>query len=250
MSVPVSGYRGTQVFNNGVMQDIGMADASYADYLFMMGGDVAATLWFLKEIGITPPGMPNSTTVLSQTQSVLQDPVLQPAQTNIYQVYTTPVFISVSGVLYINVSNEITTGAQPWFILWMKRQDKWIKILQVMGTNGVAALNGTLPVQANNTYKITATNLIAGRSKMNWYQNTPPVLSAPTIGFLNNVVTINHTLTGVNAPKIQWRKKNSDWLWQPYTFPFIKPSGSYTFQARALKQGYNDTNATIDLIFP
>lgn len=249
MSVPVSGYRGTQVFNGGVMVDIGMPDATYADYLSMMGGDVAATLWFLRETGITPPGMPNSTTVLNQTQSVLQDPILQPSLTNVYQIFTSPMFISISGVLYIRAENEVTTGLQPSFILWMKR-DKWVKILTVVGTNGVAFLNGTLPVQANNTYKITATNLIVGRSKINWYQNTPPVLAPPTINASGNVVSINHAITGVNAPKIQWRKKNAGWVWQPYTLYFQKPSGSYTIEARALRSGYNDTNAIAEVIIP
>lgn len=253
MSVPITGYRGTQVFTTGAMQDIGLADATYADYLALMGGDVAATLAWLKDLAITPPGIPTpSVSVpLNQTQSVVQDPVLQPAQANVYQIYISPFFIAGFGPISILASNEVTTGLQPYFILWMKGSSKWIKITQAQGTNGVASVSGIFLTQGG-TYKITATNLIVGKSKVTWYQGTPPVLAAPTItrwpSVTGNTVVISHALTAQNAPKIQWRKKNSDWVWQPYSGPFTKPSGSYTLEARALKIGYNDTNATAESI--
>lgn len=255
MSTPSTGYRGTQVTgNNGLMENFMTADAVYTDYLNVMGGDVAATLAWLRDLGITPSGTPVPTVAspLSATNSVVQDPGLQPGIVNIYQnvaITFTPV---LNGHVYIAANNEIVTSPQPTLKVFNITSPKAIPVIYVAGQYGTAQVSN-FPYTKYARYRIIAGNMIVGKSKITYYQSDAPVLNAPAIVNTNGVISITKPTTPLGQQylylKVEWRKKDSNWLWQPYVGPFTKPTGSgYTIQARALRFGFNDNSATAELV--
>lgn len=255
MSTPSTGYRGSQVIgSNGFTENILTADAMYSDYLHVMGGDVAATLAWIKDLGINPPGMPGFSTgyPMNTTQSVLQDPALAPSQPNIYGTQVVNFIPIYGGQIVISATNEVTTGIQPTIMLCQITSPKCIMMVKSTGVGGSVQV-GLNYYNTYSQFRIYAGGLIVGKSKVTWYSVTSsPVLGVPTITNTLGVITLTPPLSINNQPlsnvRMEWRKKSAGWVWQPYIGPFQKPSGSYTLQARALKYGTNDLNATAEII--
>lgn len=255
MSTPSTGYRGTQVIGNGgLMENIMTSDAVYADYLRLMGGDVAATLAWLRDIGKTPTGTPVPTvsSPLSTTNSVVQDPGLQPGLSNVYQNFSVTFTPVLNGHVYIAANNEIVTSPQPTIQVFNITSPKAIPVVYVAGQYGTAQVSN-FPYTKYARYRIFAGSMIVGKSKLTYYQSDSPVLNVPVISQSNSVISITKPTSQAGFPletvKVEWRKKDSNWLWQPYVGPFTKPTGSgYTIQARALRFGFNDNSATAELV--
>lgn len=226
---------------------------TYIDWLQAFNGDVAATLGYLRDVGLTPVGMPVPTVSapLSTTTSVVQSPAFAPS-VSIYTYQSATINFYTNGAnIYFSAINEITTGIQPSLILSKVTSPISKVASRGVGNSGIISMQ-MIGYQAGYNYAITAGGLIVGRSKFTYYTSISATLASPTVTNTNGVISITNPLSSsgktIYGIRNEWRKKNSDWSWQPYVGPFQKPSGSYTLEVRAMKLGLNDTNATAELV--
>lgn len=240
MGTLATGYRGTQVFNtNGypVETAIDVDTATWQDWLDLYQ-DVALAIAACVANGVSPSGMPAPTTnsPLTTTEAVIQQAPFQPNASSIYGVCVYPLSGS-SEPIYIRATNESTSRSP---IINVHDKTSNTRLIRQAGSSGAAVIEGTVSLITGHDYNMTVIDVEIGKSTVNWWQATQAYNGAPSITNTSGVISITKHANAPSGTELFWRKKNSGWIWQPYSGPFTKPSGSYTIEARGFKVGYMD----------